>query len=408
MQISGYVQGSVYRSSRRWLAASTVVCFFIELAPTLKRNRHNGPESIILGQQIFELETYRCTSGQTLRNVRVGYETYGTLSPERDNVILVCHYFSGDAHAAGPADDTYPLPGWWDSAIGPGKTLDTDRYFIVASNTLANLNACDGHTVTTGPASLNPDTGEMYGLDFPLVTVTDFVRVQKRLLEYLGITQLVAVAGPSGGSAQAIQWSVEYPEMVPRVIAVISPGLYIHPFAATLMECCAQPILADPLWKDGRYDPANPPVKGMTLALRLLTLTALSYDVLGEIGYAPAIEDEHPADSLNNKFKADAMLDEIAGERARVLDANSLIYMVRAFKLYDVRHRLHESKARYLFIPVETDMLFPYHLSETAVAALKAAGLDAELFLLKSNGGHLDGLSQMEKVRDVVGEFLTR
>ena len=359
-------------------------------------------------QQIFELETYRCTSGQTLRNVRVGYETYGTLSSEKDNVILVCHYFSGDAHAAGPASDTYPLPGWWDTAIGPGKVLDTDQYFIVASNSLANLNACDGHTITTGPASLDTDTGKMYGPDFPLVTVADFVHVQKCLLEHLGIRQLVAVAGPSGGSAQAIQWSIEYPGMVPRVVAVISPGLYIHPYAAAMMECWVQPILADPAWNGGRYDPAKPPTKGMAQALRLLTLTALSYDVLAEFGYAPADEARHPADSLSNKFKADAMLDEIAGARANILDANSFIYMVRAFKLYDVRHHLQKSQARYLFIPVETDMVFPPHLSETAVATLRAAGLDAELFMIRSNGGHLDGLTQMEQARGVLGEFLAR
>jgi homoserine O-acetyltransferase len=368
--------------------------------------RERGLEIMSSDQQIFESGAFRCASGETLREVRVGYETYGNLSPAKDNVILVCHYFSGDAHAAGPADDTYALPGWWDTAIGPGKVLDTDRYFIVASNTLANLNACDGHTVTTGPASWNPDTGEIYGPDFPLVTVADFVHVQKRLLDHLGITQLVAVAGPSGGSAQAIQWSIEYPEMVPRVIAAISPGLYIHPYAAAMMECWVQPIFADPAWKDGRYDTAKPPIKGMTQALRLLTLTALSYDVVGEFGYEPADETRHPADSLSNKFKADAMLDEIASARAEALDANSFIYMVRAFKLYDVRDRLHKSQARYLFIPVETDMVFPPHLSETAVSTLRAAGLDAGLFMVRSNGGHLDGLTQMEQARDILGEFL--
>jgi homoserine O-acetyltransferase len=357
---------------------------------------------------VFALEVYHCTSGKTLRNIRVGYETYGTLSPDKDNVILVCHYFSGDAHAAGPASGPYSLPGWWDTAIGPGKVLDTDKYFIVASNTLANLNACEGHAVTTGPASLNPDTGEIYGPDFPLVTVADFVHVQKHLLEHLGIERLVAVAGPSGGSAQAIQWSIEYPEMVPRVIAAISPGLYIHPYAAAMMECWTQPILNDPAWNGGHYDLLSPPTGGMTQALRLLTLTALSYDVLGEFGYAPADEARNPADSLSNKFKADAILDEIASGRASALDANSFIYMVRAFKLYDVRSRLHESRARYLFIPVETDMVFPPHLSETAVATLRVAGLDAELFMIKSNGGHLDGLTQMEQARGIVGEFLAR
>ena len=362
--------------------------------------------SVMSTQHVFELDTYSCVSGKTLRNVRVGYETYGTLNPDGSNAILVCHYFSGNARAAGPADDDHDLPGWWDNAIGPGKALDTDRYFIVSSNTLANLNACDGHSVTTGPASENPETGKAWGLGFPLVTVEDFVHVQKRLLEHLGIERLVAVAGPSGGSVQAIQWSVEYPEMVPRVIAVISPGLYIHPYAAGMMELWARPITADPAWNGGCYDTANPPREGLASALALVNLSALSYDVVGGFGYAPAEEGKHPADSLEHQFIADATLDAIARGRAETLDANSFLYMVRAFKLYDVRERLHEARARYLFIPSATDMVFPPHLSATAVEDLRAAGLDAELSMLNVSGGHLDGLSQIDLAEPVIRKFL--
>ena len=357
-------------------------------------------------QQVFDLGAYSCVSGKKLQNVRIGYETYGTLNPDRSNAILVCHYFSGNARAAGPADDVHELPGWWDKAIGPGKALDTDRYFIVSSNTLANLNACDGHSVTTGPASENPETGEAWGMDFPIVTVEDFVHVQKRLLEHLGIERLVAVAGPSGGSVQAIQWSVEYPDMVPRVIAVISPGLYIHPFAAAMMELWARPIIADPTWNRGDYSIANQPREGLAQALALVNLSALSYDVVGAFGYAPAEEGKDPAVSLQHQFIADATLDGIARDRAEKLDANSFLYMVRAFKLYDVRHRLHESRARYLFIPSETDMVFPPHLSATAVEDLQAAGLDAELSMLHVSGGHLDGLAQIDRAEAGIRQFL--
>jgi len=357
-------------------------------------------------QHVFDLGAYDCVSGKKLPNVRIGYETYGTLNPDGSNAILVCHYFSGNARAAGPADDAHELPGWWEKIIGPGKALDTDRYFIVSSNTLANLNACDGYSVTTGPASENPETGKAWGMDFPIVTVEDFVRVQKRLLEHLGIERLVAVAGPSGGSVQAIQWSVEYPEMVPRVIAVISPGLYIHPYAAGMMELWARPIIADPAWNRGSYDIANQPREGLAHALALVNLAALSYDVVGDFGYAPAEEGKDPAESLDHQFIADAMLDEIARGRAEKLDANSFLYMVRAFKLYDVRHRLHESRARYLFIPCETDMVFPPHLSATAVEDLQAAGLDAELSMLKASGGHLDGLAQIDRAETAIRQFL--
>ncbi|MDJ0749128.1 MAG: homoserine O-acetyltransferase [Woeseiaceae bacterium] len=357
-------------------------------------------------QHVFDLDEYRCVSGKTLRNVKVGYETYGTLNPDRSNAILVCHYFSGNARAAGAADDVHELPGWWDKIIGPGKALDTDRYFVICSNSLANLNACDGYSVTTGPASENPETGRAWGLEFPLVTVEDFVHVQKRLLESLGIERLVAAAGPSGGSVQAIQWSVDYPDMVPRVIAVISPGLYIHPYAAAMMELWARPITADPVWNGGGYDAANPPREGLTNALAMVNLTSLSYDVVGEFGYEPAEEGKHPADSLDHQFIADATLDGIARVRAETLDANSFLYMVRAYKLYDVRQRLHESRARYLFIPSETDMVFPPHLSVTAVEELKAAGLDAELSMLEVSGGHLDGLAQIDRAAPVITSFL--
>ena len=318
----------------------------------------------------------------------------------------MCHYFSGNARAAGPADDVHDLPGWWEKAIGPGRALDTDRYFIVSSNTLANLNACDGYSVTTGPASENPETGAAWGLDFPLVRVEDFVHVQKRLLEHLGIERLVAVAGPSGGSVQAIQWSVEYPAMVPRVLAVISPGLYIHPYAGAMMELWSRPIIADPAWNKGDYDITNPPRDGLAQALALVNLTALSYDVVGGFGYGPAEEGKDPAESLQHQFIADAVLDEIARGRAEKLDANSFLYMVRAFKLYDVRHRLHESRARYLFIPCETDMVFPPQLSTTAVEDLRAAGLDAELSMLKVSGGHLDGLAQIDRAKPAIRQFL--
>jgi len=358
-------------------------------------------------RQTFSLDRYTTQSGRTLCDVRVGYETYGTLSPARDNVILICHYFSGNAHAAGRYSDTDLVPGWWDAAIGPGKVFDTDRYFIVSSDSLVNLTVLDGRTVTTGPATINPETGERYGPDFPIVTVTDFVRVQKALLDHLGINKLVAVAGPSGGSAQAIEWSVEYPESVPRVVAVISPGLYVHPYAAALADCWTRPILVDAAWKEGRYDVSQPPRQGLIEALRLTTLTALSFETLGaQFGYAPADPARSPADGLANQFRADAMLGDMAAARANITDANHFLYMVRAYKLYDTVARIHQSRAKYLFLPAASDLIFPPHLSEVAAEQCRAAGRPAEVFVLPGTGGHVDGLSQMEAARGVLQDFL--
>lgn len=359
-------------------------------------------------RQVFTLDRYTTTSGKEIRDVRIGYETYGKLSPAKDNVILVCHFFSGNAHAAGRYSKADVLPGWWDAAIGPGKAFDTDRYFIVSSDSLVNLSVGDGLTVTTGPASINPDTGRPYGADFPIVSVTDFVRVQKKLLEHLGIDRLVAVAGPSGGSVQAIEWSVEFPECVPRVVAVISPGLTLHPYAAAMVECWARPIMLDPAWKNGYYDPAEPPRNGLIEALRLTTLTALSYDALEkQFGYGPADPAKDPLQSLSNEFKADAMLGKLAADRAEITDANHFLYMVRACKLFNAESRIYRSQAKYLFMPAETDLVFPPALSERAVADLNAIGRKAELFILRGSGGHMDGLSQMPQARDVVNDFLS-
>lgn len=358
-------------------------------------------------RRVFHLDHYTTHSGVALRDVRVGYETYGTLSPAKDNVILICHYFSGNAHAAGRYSESDPLPGWWDAAIGPGKVFDTDRYFFVSSDSLVNLTAHDGLTVTTGPATVNPDTGRPYGPDFPVVTVTDFVRVQKKLLEHLGIEKLVAVAGPSGGSAQAVEWSVEYPDCVPRVVAVIPPGLYVHPYAAAIADCWTKPILVDANWKEGRYDPAAPPRKGLIEALRLTTLTALSFETLGaQFGYGPADPARDPAVSLANEFKADAMLGQMAAARADITDANHFLYMVRAYKLFNTVPRIHQSRAKYLFLPAASDLIFPPHLSEVAAGQCRAAGLEAEVFVLPGTGGHVDGLTQMEAARSILQRFM--
>lgn len=353
---------------------------------------------MIVQRQQFSLDSLHTTSGRILQDVRVGYECYGKLNAARDNAILICHYFSGNAHAAGRYAATDVVPGWWDAAIGPGKVIDTDRYFVISSDSLVNLNVFDGHTVTAGPATINPETGQVYGPDFPIVTVTDFVRVQKALIEHLGIQQLHAVVGPSGGSAQAIEWAVEYPECVSRVVAVISPGLHVPPYVAALAECWARPIRVDAAWQGGRYAVHQPPRAGLVEALRLTTLSALSFETLeAQFGGGPADPEHTPAQALENDFKAVAMLGEMAAARAAVCDANHFLYMVRAYQLYDTRTRIHRARARFLFLPAESDLIFPPGLSILAAEQCRAAGLAAEVQVLQGHGGHVDGLTQMHQ-----------
>ena len=176
---------------------------------------------MIVEKKTFELPQYMTRSGAQLKRVRVGWESYGTLDRERSNAILVTHYFSATSHAAGRYTAHDVLPGYWDAIIGPGKTIDTNRFFVLSSDTLVNLNARDTQVITTGPASIDPETGARYGMGFPIVSIHDFIQLQKALVESLGIKRLHAIVGPSMGALQAYQWAQSYPDMVGRIMPVI-------------------------------------------------------------------------------------------------------------------------------------------------------------------------------------------
>jgi homoserine O-acetyltransferase len=175
-------------------------------------------------KNVFEIPSYTTIGGKTVKRVKIGWEAYGKLAPSKDNVILITHFFSGDSHAAGKYKAEDATPGYWDAIIGPGKPIDTGKYYVISSDTLVNLNVKNPNIVTTGPATMDPDTGKPYGLSFPIVTIRDFVNVQKALLESLGIGQLQAVAGASMGALQAIEWATAYPDLVKRVVAVVGSG----------------------------------------------------------------------------------------------------------------------------------------------------------------------------------------
>lgn len=360
-------------------------------------------------RQICTLPAYTTVAGRTLKNVQVGYETYGALNAARDNAILICHYFSGTAHAAGRYSESDPLPGWWDAAIGPGKAIDTNRYFVVCSDSLCCLKVFDGQVVTTGPASINPDTGKPYGRDFPLTGVSDMVRVQKALLDHLGIERLVAVAGPSAGSVKALQWAVEFPEMTPRVIAAISPGLVLSPWARTALQRWCSPILVDAAWKNGAYDIKEQPLRGMTEAYRLTFLDAVSEAWMEKtFGGDWADPTRDPSMALENEFKAYAGIGVMAAASAAITDANHYLYMVRAATTYNVLPRIGEARAKFLFLPAESDILVPPFISARAVEQVRAAGGRAEMSIIRGNGGHFDGLNEIAQVADVIQDFLAR
>jgi homoserine O-acetyltransferase len=185
---------------------------------------HADGAGLLTTKQVFTLPTYTTVGGETIRDVHLGYETYGRLNAAGDNAIFVAHYYSGTSHAAGRYAPDDSAPGYWDAIIGPGKTIDTNRWFVISADTFANLNVGDPRVVTTGPASIDPATGRPYALRFPVVSLRDSVRVHRVLVDSLGVKKLAAAIGASGGSIQAMEWAALYPAFVQRVVHVIGRG----------------------------------------------------------------------------------------------------------------------------------------------------------------------------------------
>lgn len=363
---------------------------------------------MLVQRQVFFMPSLTTVGGRTVKDVRVGYETYGTLNTAHDNAILICHYYAGSAHAAGKYQETDPLPGWWDAAIGSGKVFDTDRYFVICSDVLCCLPAFDGHTVTTGPATINPETGKPFGSDFPVIRYADIVKVQKALVDSLGISKLVAVAGPSAGALQSLQWSVDYPDCVPRVIAVVSSDLSYGPQMVFGAEAGVRPIRNDPAWQNGHYDPASPPRAGLAEAFRQLTVMAVSDHVVQTQmgGLDPADPTRDPADSILNEYKCGMLLGMMGTAQSILCDANHFLYLARAGQLFNIEDQIVNAKAKYLFVPIASDLMALPVFSENAVRKLRAAGKRAEIKVLPTPGGHIDALQQMGLIKDDIVAFL--
>ena len=239
---------------RAWFAAVSAA-----LLLALPALAYDGP----VEKKTFALPFYTTVGGKTIKDVKVGWEAYGKLNEAKSNVVLIPHFFSGNSHAAGKYKPEDAAPGYWDSIIGAGKPIDTDRFYVVSVDSLANLNAKSPTTVTTGPASINPDTGKPYGMSFPVVAIRDFVNVQKALMDSLGVRKLYAVIGASMGALQALEWAAGYPEMVERVVPVIGAGEASASLIGWL-NVWAAPIRLDPNWNGGDYYGKAEPVKGLS------------------------------------------------------------------------------------------------------------------------------------------------
>jgi len=360
---------------------------------------------MLVEKKVFELPRYVTHGGTLLKQVRVGWESYGTLNPDRSNAVLVTHYFSATSHAAGRYSSADALPGYWDTIIGPGKAIDTERFFVLSSDTLVNLNARDPQVVTTGPASIDPDTGKRYDTSFPIVSIHDFVEVQKALVESLGIKRLRAVVGPSMGALQAYQWAQSHPDMVERIMPVIGAAGG-DPFLIAWLDVWAQPVWLDPKWRGGAYPDNDPPVAGLTAALKTVTLHANQSEWAATFGHNPALPGRDPAAALSHRFAIEDALDRFAAMRVVTADANNFLFLIRANQL--ARADARQIKAPTLMLYSPTDLLFPQPWIERTAAAIRAAGTPVEIAPLHGPNGHLNGVLHVAQASERIAAFLAR
>ena len=366
--------------------------------------------------------------GRELRGIRVAYETYGTLSPARDNVVLVCHALSGDAHAAGfsraPVEastrDGFRAEerdagksrglGWWDGMIGPGKAFDTERFFVVSSNLLGG---CRG---TTGPSSKNPETGRPYGSDFPVITVADMVRVERALLHELGITRVAAIAGGSLGGMQALEWAVQYGADVGAIIPIASTHA-LQPQGVAWNAIARSAITADPDWQGGHYyGTGRTPSAGMGVARMLGHVTYLSAQSLGDkFGRRLQSSDDIRYLLTEPEFEVESYLRHQADSFVKRFDANTYLYTSRALSYFDLARQygggrlddaVRDVSARTLLIAFSSDWLYPPSGSQELAAALRANGKDVALHVIEAPYGHDCFLLEEARQTPMIQQFL--
>ena len=386
-------------TTRRW---ATILLSALAVATTAAYG-YDG----VVEKKAFTLDSYETVGHATLRNVRVGYETYGKLDAAGDNAIFIPHFFSGTSHAAGKYKPTDAAPGYWDPIIGAGKPIDTDKYFVISADALANLNTKDPNVTTTGPASIDPSTGKPYGMAFPVIAYDDSVRVHKALLDSLGVKKLHAVAGASGGSIQAMIWAARYPDFVERVVHVVGPGFDISPYVLEMLDVWVLPIRLDPKWNNGNYYGKEEPVDGVAQALKIVTITARAHGWADKtFGYKWGDAAKDPSAAMGNRFAIEEALDKAGRARAGTTDADSMIYTAKANQLYNLGDDVAKIKAKILFVPAQSDLIFPPSLSMQAAARYKAQGGTAEVAVIEGDGGHLDGVFNVARQGEAIRAFL--
>src|SRR5689334_8254505 len=361
---------------------------------------------MIVESSSVRFDSLSLDNGAKLAPVEVAYEAYGTLNARKTNAILALHAFSGDAHAAGISHET-GKPGWWDNMIGPGKAFDTDKYFVICSNVLGG---CRG---TTGPASVNPATGCPYAMSFPVITIHDMVRLQKMLIERVGIQRLLSVADGSMGCMQALEWAVSYPDAVVSAIPIAATARHTAQQIA-FNEVGRQAIIADPDWNEGNYYNRKPPARGLAVARMVGHITYMSDDSMREKFGRRLRGKENFGYDFDIDFEVESYLRYRGSEFVNRFDANSYLYITKAMDYFDLTSgngtlgaAFEKATARFLVISFSSDWLYPSYQSQEVVRALRSRNRDVAYCELPSNYGHDAFLVDVGEQTEIVRGFLS-
>jgi len=362
---------------------------------------------IVKTQYVTFKDDFFFESGRVLSPVTVAYETYGELNENKDNAILICHALTGSAHAAGFNRSDEQKPGWWNDMIGPGKAFDTDKYFVISSNFLGS---CFG---TTGPSSVEPHSGKRYGLKFPVVTVRDMVKLQKKLVDYLEIDQLFCVAGGSMGGMQALEWGATFPYAMKSIIPIATSAA-ITPMAISFNAIAKFAIMKDPHWKNGDYYDDIAPVDGLAIARMAGHITYLS-DPAFHNKFGRRYATFEGIYDFKGMFEVENYLRYNGYKFTEYYDANTYLYVLKAMDIFDLSYghnnledalRLITSKS--LFMSFTSDFLFPPYQTEQIVNILKKQGKDTEWHNIESDYGHDAFLLEFDEQTRLIKEFFER
>ena len=348
--------------------------------------------------------------GRELGPVSLAYETYGTLNAENSNAVLILHALSGDAHVAGYHSSEEEKPGWWDSMVGPGKGIDTNKYFVICSNIIGS---CMG---STGPCTINPKTVMPYGLEFPVVTIGDMVKAQKTLIDTLGIKRLLAVVGGSVGGMQVLEWCVRYPDMVAAAIPLATTTRH-SALAIAFNEVARQAIMADPNWNNGDYYFGARPETGLAVARMIGHVTYLSDESM-RLKFGRRLQDKSDFSfNFSPEFQVESYLRYQGKRFVERFDANAFLYITKAADYFDLAEQhgsgsaieaFSKTVARFLVISFTSDWLYPTYQSREMVKSIKKAGHDVSFLEIEAEWGHDAFLIPNPRLSRIIGGFLSR